>query len=219
MLREEAQWLSECINSLNAEQLFPVLNIGSSNQHFREQEQPWIDDLLFKPLTRKAGLVIHTDIKPDAGVDIAGDLNDSEFLEKLSDLNIKSVLCSNLLEHITERERICRSISSLIPVDGYLLVTVPYRFPLHGDPVDTLFRPDIKTLEACFPELEVVQAKIVESDRLFRTVSTPPLLYLTVMLIRVLCPFYQPMKWLDSVRYSLWLFTKVSVTCMVLKKV
>ena len=73
MFKEEAKWLANMIYSLNPNSVFPMLNIGSSNKKFREQEQPWIDELLFKPARTKGYSVIHTDIKNDIGVDLVGD--------------------------------------------------------------------------------------------------------------------------------------------------
>jgi len=218
MLREEATWLANNIYSLNPEGVFPLLNIGSSSQEFREQEQPWIDQLLFKPAREKGYSVIHTDLKNDVGVDLIGDLSDRAFLEKLSTMKIKSVLCSNLLEHLLNKEELCENISSIIPIDGYLFVTVPYEFPFHRDPIDTMFRPNIDQLSQLFPDLEVVRGEIVSGGKLITATSVPPLLYLMAMVIRLLLPIYQPLRWLDSLRYSLWLFRDISATCIVLQK-
>jgi len=156
MFKEEARWLANIIYSLNPNTVFPILNIGSSNQKFREHEQPWIDELLFKPARTKGYSVIHADMKNDTGVDLVGDLCDLDFLQKLSEMNIQSVLCSNLLEHITNREEICQIISSIIPKAGYIFVTVPYKYPYHRDPIDTMFRPDIQELSSLFPDFKIV---------------------------------------------------------------
>ena len=119
MLREEANWLANVIYSLEPDRVFPMLNIGSSTQYFREKEQPWIDENLFFPARAMGYSVIHLDMKNDVGVDIVGDLCDPIFLEKLSQMNIKSVLCSNLLEHVLNREEICKNISSIIHSEGF----------------------------------------------------------------------------------------------------
>jgi len=218
MLEREAIWLSNAIYSLEKKNLFPMLNIGSSNKRFRETEQPWIDRLLFKPAVDKGYTLIHTDIKADEGVDLVGDLDDLTFLETLKSRQIKSVLCSNLLEHVPNRELICQNITAIIPIGGYLIVTVPYKFPLHLDPIDTLFRPDLKQLKAAFPDLEFIKGEIVTDGKLYQCTTTPPLLYLMVMVIRLLLPIYQPLRWFDSLRYSLWLFRDVSATCAVFQK-
>ena len=218
MLREEATWLANNIYSLNPEGIFPLLNIGSSSQKFREQEQPWIDRLLFQPAREKGYAVIHTDLKNDVGVDLVGDLSDRAFLEKLATMKIKSVLCSNLLEHLVNKEELCQNISSIIPIDGYLFVTVPYEFPFHRDPIDTMFRPNIDQLSQLFPDLEIVRGEIVPGGKLIKATSVSPLLYLMAMVIRLLLPIYQPLRWLDSLRYSLGKLGRAGTAQQVLQK-
>jgi hypothetical protein len=219
MFREEAKWLANIIYSLNPNSVFPMLNIGSSNKKFREQEQPWIDELLFKPARTKGYSVIHTDIKNDIGVDIVGDLCSLDFLKKLSEMNIQSVICSNLLEHINNREEISKIISSIVPKNGYLFVTVPYKYPYHCDPIDTMFRPNIQELSSLFPDFKIVNGEILPGGYLVKSTTTTPILYTLAMLIRLILPIYQPLRWFDSLKYALWLFKDISVSCVVLKKV
>jgi hypothetical protein len=219
MFREEAKWLANIIYSLNPNSVFPMLNIGSSNKKFREQEQPWIDELLFKPARTKGYSVIHTDIKNDIGVDIVGDLCSLDFLKKLSEMNIQSVICSNLLEHINNREEISKIISSIVPKNGYLFVTVPYKYPYHCDPIDTMFRPNIQELSSLFPDFKIVNGEILPGGYLVKSTTTTPILYTLAMLIRLILPIYQPLRWFDSLKYALWLFKDISVSCVVLEKV
>jgi hypothetical protein len=219
MFREEAKWLANIIYSLNPNSVFPMLNIGSSNKKFREQEQPWIDELLFKPATRKGYSVIHTDIKNDIGVDLVGDLCNVDFLKKLSEMNIQSVICSNLLEHINNREEISKIISSIVHKNGYIFVTVPYKYPYHCDPIDTMFRPNIQELSSLFPDFKIVNGEILPGGYLVQSTTTTPILYTLAMLIRLMLPIYQPLRWFDSLKYALWLFKDISVTCVVLEKV
>ena len=219
MFREEAKWLANIIYSLNPNSVFPMLNIGSSNKKFREQEQPWIDELLFKPAITKGYSVIHTDIKNDIGVDIVGDLCSLDFLKQLSEMNIESVICSNLLEHINNREEISKIISSIVPKNGYLFVTVPYKYPYHRDPIDTMFRPNIQELSSLFPDFKIVNGEILPGGYLVQSTTTTPILYTLAMLIRLILPIYQPLRWFDSLKYALWLFKDISVSCVVLEKV
>ncbi|MFO5440801.1 MAG: methyltransferase type 11, partial [Dolichospermum sp.] len=215
----EAKWLANIIYSLNPNSVFPMLNIGSSNKKFREQEQPWIDELLFKPAKSKGYSVIHTDIKNDIGVDLVGDLCNVDFLKQLSEMNIQSVICSNLLEHINNREEISKIISSIVPKNGYLFVTVPYKYPYHCDPIDTMFRPNIQELSSLFPDFKIVNGEILPGGYLVQSTTTTPILYTLAMLIRLMLPIYQPLRWVDSLKYALWLFKDISVSCVVLEKV
>ena len=158
-------------------------------------------------------------MKNDTGVDLAGDLCDLDFLQKLSEMNIQSVLCSNLLEHITNREEICQIISSIIPKSGYIFVTVPYKYPYHRDPIDTMFRPDIQELSSLFPDFKIVTGEILAGGYLVQSTTITPVLYTLAMVIRLMLPIYQPLRWFDSLKYALWLFKDISVSCVVLEKV
>jgi SAM-dependent methyltransferase len=100
------------------------------------------------PLTRSGCRVIHLDMKKADGVDVSGDLTDPAFVEKLASLRVRSVLCSNVLEHVTDPARLARRLEELLPAGGYLIVTVPHEFPYHADPIDTLFRPPLEWTDA-----------------------------------------------------------------------
>jgi hypothetical protein len=54
MFKEEARWLANIIYSLNPNTVFPILNIGSSNQKFREHEQPGLMNYYSNQLEQKA---------------------------------------------------------------------------------------------------------------------------------------------------------------------
>lgn len=218
MLKNESKWLSNNIYSLNSTDVFPILNIGSSTKKFREQTQPWIDANLFYYAREKNYPVIHMDIKKDVGVDIAGNLSDETFFKELQKLDIKSILCANLLEHVPNPKEMCNLISSLIPKGGYLFVTVPHEYPYHPDPLDTLFRPNVAELEAMFPNLKLLNGEVVYDATYNGGLSWPRPLFVLFFLIRIMLPFYQPKKWCHSLKKVPWLFKKTSVTCLVLQK-
>lgn len=217
MLKNEAIWLSKQIYSLNPEYVCPILNVGSSTEKFRKKTQPWIENHLFKPLRGKGFNIIHTDLKKDEGVDIAGDLCDPNFFKEISKLNIKSVLCSNLLEHLENREQFCEAISSILPIGGYLFVTVPYQYPYHPDPIDTMFRPSIDELEKLFPSLTKLHGEIVYSK--YNGTRLPFLIFAFAFVVRLMIPIYKPSTWRDSFRRFPWLFKTVASTCIVFKKI
>lgn len=214
MLRNEAKWIHAILQPIPVSQLSPLLNVGSSTQSFREREQPWITDHLFLPLSKAGINVIHTDLKTDKGIDIAGDLLGEETFTAISQLEIKAALCSNLLEHLTEKEIICTRISDLLPVDGYLVVTVPLRYPFHPDPIDTGFRPDVETLHKLFPGTRLVAGEVLNcGPYIFRG---KPLISFITHVTRVLMPFRKPSLWLEALK---WTFKNAYVTCLLLQKV
>ena len=82
-------------------------------------------------------------------MDIVGDLTDADFLVAVRKARYKSVLCSNLLEHIIGPEKICNAIVDVVEPGGYIVVTVPNLYPYHGDPIDTKFRQIYRFGQIC----------------------------------------------------------------------
>jgi hypothetical protein len=217
MLIEEARWLSAQLEALELRDVFPMCNIGSSTEHFRCIEQPYIDEYLFKPIRARQFEVIHVDTKAAKGVDMVGDLTDPGFMRALSKLRIKSVMCCNLLEHVTDRQLVCGVLQSLVPPGGYLFVTVPYRFPYHEDPIDTMFRPTIDELATLFPSAALRRAAIVRAVRPPHEMSDSRWPRLR-MILRACLPFYRPRRWYRVVRALYDMALGYKVTCVVLRK-
>ena len=119
----------------------PLLNLGSSTRHFRETTQPHIERELFGPL-REAGVkVVHCDLKKDVGVDVAGDILESEVMRRLKTRGFKCILLSNLLEHVRDRAAVALACEEIVGPGGFILATVPSSYPYHADPIDTYYRP------------------------------------------------------------------------------
>ena len=166
MLLREAQWLGKRISELGDDALYPMLNIGSHTAEFRTREQPWIDKYIFARARSLNLPVVHTDMRPQEGVDLVGDLTDPAFLASVTQKQFRSVFCSNLLEHVPNREEIARAlIASVIP-GGYIIVSGPYGFPYHPDPIDTMFRPSVEEMAALFPGTSLVRGEIVSCGTL-----------------------------------------------------
>src|ERR1700722_15967770 len=150
MLELEAQWVGEVLKGFDPEKLSPVINMGSATLHFRQQVQPWIDRCIFVPLRERGVEVHHLDSQLGDGIDLRGDLNDEKFLATLFENRYRTVLCCNLLEHVTDPGGVCANIERLLFYQGYLIVTVPHKFPYHPDPIDTMFRPRPEDLVRLF---------------------------------------------------------------------
>jgi 2-polyprenyl-3-methyl-5-hydroxy-6-metoxy-1,4-benzoquinol methylase len=163
MLKNEAKWIGNVLSSISDE-VNPLLNIGSSTLEFRTKDQPFIQNDIFTPLEKKGVQIVHTDIKAENGVDLVGDLTDEIFLEKLSSMNFKSVLCSNLLEHLEDPTKISHLLVKILQPGSFLIITGPHHYPYHKDPIDTLFRPNVMELASFFPGTEIVKSEIVKED-------------------------------------------------------
>jgi len=217
MMIQEAQWFAAQLAKSDPERIFPMCNVGSSTGHFRTIEQPWIDDLIFAPLKRDGRDVKHLDIKQAEGVDVVGDFEDPTFLQRLRTMQFKSVFCSNLLEHVEQRQEICRTMLSIVPPGGWLFISVPYQYPYHPDPVDTGFRPTTEELAAVFPGTRVIASAVVGGETILQRRRGQPAIF-AFTLLRVLFPFYKPVAWWRNLGYIPWLFRPLTASCVILQK-
>ena len=159
MLPKEAHWFANQVATLGDAALFPMLNVGSHTAEFRAKTQPWIDRHLFRPFAARGQKVVHTDIREAAGVDLVGDLTDPAVLDRVRQMKFRSVFCNNLLEHVPDPARICHALAAAVEPGGYLLISVPHRFPYHPDPIDTRFRPTPAELAKLFPSATTVASE------------------------------------------------------------
>jgi glycosyltransferase involved in cell wall biosynthesis/GT2 family glycosyltransferase len=215
----ESQWLGERLAEIADGDLFPLLNVGSSTAEFRTKVQPHIDANIFAPLRARGGKVLHLDIKEADGVDIVGDLLDPSFLDQVGQLQVKSVMVSNLLEHVFQRQEICDVVMKMVPDGGFIFLSGPHHYPYHADPIDTMFRPSISEMHAYFPGTKIVESAIIDSgnwrqwnksERGGRTLGRAA--------ARLLLPMYRPGKWLELARQSPYFFRHVRAFAMVLRK-
>lgn len=166
MLPPEARWFGRQLARRSFEELSPLLNLGSQSLAFRTKVQPWLERELFAPARRRGIVVVHSDLLPEEGVDLVGDLTEPAFLDELRQRRFRSVVCSNLLEHVEQPERIAAATSAAVMPGGLLFASVPFRFPYHADPIDTLFRPSPTELAALFPNTTVEAAEVISGGNL-----------------------------------------------------
>jgi hypothetical protein len=217
MLPEEAQWFRHQLNQFPPDTLFPLLNVGSSTFHFRTVEQPWMDKAIFEPLRTEGYRVVHADVKAADGVDLVGDVTEPTFLEILKRQGFRSVLCSNLLEHLEARGPLCRAIVELLPANGYIFASCPYGFPYHPDPIDTRFRPTVAELAEEFPGTRLIRGDIVAGYTFWQQINRGPR-YLLKLAVRMMLPFYKPKMWFSILHHTLWWNRPFTATCVVLQK-
>ncbi len=213
MLIEEARWFGKMLSTLPPHSVFPMLNVGSSTLRFRTVDQPWIDEYIFRPARDKGLPVYHMDLKKAPGVDLVGDLADPAFVKRLNGMKFRSVFCSNLLEHLRERERIAEILAAIVPREGYLFVSCPYQYPYHADPIDTGYRPDLFALRALFPGMQFVAGEVVTCGTYFQYATLSPRKLLKT-LARLVVPYYRPRVWYSHVMHLPWLFKHFQATCL-----
>lgn len=167
MLIQEARWLAGELGALDP--LSPLLDVGSGSLHFRTVTQPWIEETVFGPLRERGHRIHHLDTYPGPGIDLVGDVGDRRFAASLDRLGIRTVLCSNVLEHVPDPAALARAIAAIPPVGGHLVVSVPHTMPYHPDPIDTMFRPGVADLAGLFPGTALVAGSVVAGSRLVST--------------------------------------------------
>lgn len=215
---EEARWIQKVLSRQPLENICSVLNIGSSTKYLRSVQQPFIEEIVFRPLSERGIKVIHTDIKNGDGVDLAGNLLDETFRDELRKSNFKMILCSNLLEHVPEPNKIIQLIIDIVPKDGFILITVPYKYPKHMDPIDTFFRPSIEDLLALCPETRVVEQKRISVGTVYDSFKKKPLKFLKTI-CRIMVPFYKHKGWVTAINRLAWIFKDREIICMFLQKI
>ena len=221
MLLAESEWIGRKLAELPVSEISPCLNLGSSTKEFRSRIQPYIDENLISPNVKRGVTFVHVDVKKEPGVDLAGDINDPAFQEILLKERAACVLCCNMLEHVVDREKLAELCTRITRPGGYLIVSVPFSFPYHLDPIDTYFRPDPQTLTKLFPKCDVISTQIVTCETYWQELSrmgpAKRSLWLIRLGVRVLLPFYKPEHWKERLHSLMWLFKPYSVSVVVLR--
>jgi hypothetical protein len=217
MLMAEAQWIGKVLDQLDREKVSPLLNVGSATSTFRQQIQPWIDQEIFAPLRKREVLVDHLDIQDGDGIDLRGDLTDDTFMAGLGARHYRALLCCNLLEHVLTPASICAKLERLVPVGGYLMVTVPNRFPYHPDPIDTMFRPELADLVKLFPQCRLLQGEILDCGTGWDYVDRDPRVLFTKVKRR-LAGLRDHGGVKGSSSFLPWLFRHFRQTCALLER-
>ncbi|MDA9894027.1 class I SAM-dependent methyltransferase [bacterium] len=225
MLYEESKWISK-------ELLFffkpgsKILNIGSSSLDMRKKEQPHIQKFIFEVSSIANIEIVNVDIQDKEGVDIVGDLTSDDFINQLKSEKYDGILCSNLLEHLDNPIKITSSFSKLLSDNGVAIITVPYNYPYHLDPIDTMLRPTVNELLGLFPGFKLKKGEIVlarsankgifEKNYYQKLKNNPRMLIL--IFLRFLLPFYKYHIWKNNFFGIKKLFKSFSATCVVLIK-
>ena len=157
MFVDESLWIRRALENQPLGAGMRVLDIGSSSLHFRTVVQPHIDANVFAPLRARGLGIVHVDARDEPGVDVVADVTTLAGVGEDFDL----VLCTNLLEHVVDRAGTLENAKRVVRPGGLLLLTVPRRYPIHADPIDTGYRPKAKQVEGLLAWREVIAAEDV----------------------------------------------------------
>lgn len=219
MFKAEAIWLSQKLGSLPVDELSPMVNIGSSTGAMRTREQFWTDQELFAPLRARGVRLVHVDRREENdGIDIHADLMDDAGFEQVKAVRPRAVLCCNILEHVPDPAAFARRCMTLLAPGGHLFITVPYSYPYHRDPVDTMFRPTPAEVAALLPRATMTVGEIIDVGESYRgDVRKRPWIILRHV-IRFPFPFVSPQRWVRSMRKLYWLANNYQVTCAIFRQ-
>lgn len=216
MLFNESKWLGETLSLMNPAELSPLLNLGSSTEVFRTRIQPHIEQNILAPLRSRNVQLIHSDLADGDGIDISGSIYAPEVMRRLIDRQPRSVLCSNMFEHVADRPALATALTNVLPSGGILIVTVPNSFPYHPDPLDSYFRPDPAQIHAILPQFDLLRGEIVECGTLLDRYRGSRS-FMVSQIVGSVIP-YPPGKWLRSLHHWCWLFRSYKVACAILRK-
>jgi hypothetical protein len=212
LFRAEARWLGRLLAEHGAVELSPLLNVGSSTRAFRETDQPWTEQELFAPLRARGVRIIHLDARSGDGIDIKADILDDRDLAKVRALAPRAILLCNILEHVTDPQKLADRCIRIVGPGGLIFVTVPFSYPFHRDPIDTLYRPSPEALVRLFDGARALRAEIVDAEESFRDQVKKRPWILSRQVLRFPFPFLGLTKWRRSMGKLYWLFHNYQVT-------
>ncbi len=192
MLLNESLWLKTAIQSLPLPAGSKILNFGSQRLNSLRC-QPYIENI-YGTIKEKQCSIVNFDLVPGEGVDISGDIMRDDVLYKLKEYKFDIVFLFNVLEHVKDIEAICKRISMIVPSKGYLIVSVPYNYPVHNDPIDNGFRPTPSELITFFPKFNLIKSEIVY-DHTFLFYLLNNIRTLAKFIYRLITPFYKFNNW------------------------
>jgi len=220
MRPEEAKYIGDQVRVLLTEDTDTLINIGSSTDNFRRVDQPYIHREIFEQIDNSGKSVVHVDLKDNDGVDLVGNIFDKEMQTTIKSYKPKVLLVCNLMEHLEVhvRDALPQVLDNVIEPGGHLIITVPYSYPLHFDPIDTYYRPSPEELCLLFPSYKIIDSRVVVSGTFLPEFIKYNWKTKLKIFVRILTPFYRPMKWLGMMQRFTFLFRPYKISCVVLQK-
>lgn len=220
MRLQEARYLADSMAALGATKLSPCVNIGSSTRAFREIRKPHIAGEFFAPLEREGLRFVHADMKLGDGIDIAGDLLNGKVQDRIRDVGARSILLTNVLEHVVDPGQLARICLSFVADGGYIVVSVPRSYPYHSDPIDTGYRPLPVEIAELFPGTVLRISMVLEAGSALDDWRAKGALtrYAARRFVRLCMPFYKPRVWLHHAHELFWLWRPYLISVAILQK-
>lgn len=117
------EWLAEVVRNTTFDG--PVVEFGAKQP---DDQVGYSDVRKFFPVERYVGC----DIAEGPGVDVVSDMERTSFPPD----EFRTVVCLETLEHVKHPWRAVREAWRILKPGGHLLISVPFRVPIHGYPSD-----------------------------------------------------------------------------------
>lgn len=218
MQKIEAKWIETALQAFPADELSPILDIGSQTLAFRTKEKPYIQADLFAPLMARGISIIHSDLQEGEGIDISANLLEPDGYAAIKATAPRTIFCNNVLEHVLDPAEFASKCFSLLPPGGRLVITVPKSYPHHRDPIDTMFRPTPAEISALIDEPhEVLISEIIDVGSYRDNLKKRPwIIYRQIL--RLPFPFLGWTKWKRSMKKFYWMIWPYRQSCVILQK-
>ena len=189
-----------------------IINLGSGNIGRLIIKKPWVMHNVFEPFKKKS-LITHVDSIAYPGVTIVQDLSQKNAFSFCNNLKgSKLFILANVLEHIPKKahaELLNKIYSKMKSKDG-LIISVPYDYPYHADPIDNMYRPSPNELKKLLP-LTWLQGEIVSAGSYREEFLNMNGLKKIRRLLKPLWILQKPKKWLENHRLF-YLFKQYQIT-------
>ena len=190
-----------------------IINLGSGNVKQLKKTKPWVSKNVFDLFKKQKAKILHVDAENFPGVDIVQDLSEPNSLAFCDSLKgSKLFILANVLEHIPKKahaEFLKKIYSKMNSKDG-LIITVPYDYPYHADPIDTMYRPSPNELKKLLP-LTWLKGEIISAGSYKDEFRRMNILKKIRNLLKPLWIFQKPSKWLENHRLF-YLFKPYQIT-------
>ena len=206
----------------NDDLILKGLDIGSSTLAFRTKIKPHIYENIYVPLISSNKKLYTSDLKQEIDNDFSGDIFDSDFFNLLKKQKFDFLFCFNVLEHVESPKAFINRCVDFLPSGSLVFVSVPFSYPHHNDPIDTLFRPSPSELSGIVTNSIQLDELVIVDDTFIQDLLR---LSFTGFLSRFLSELLK--FGYDLVRFKFlilrqnrlfWLFRPYKISFVVLKK-
>lgn len=191
-----------------------AINLGSGDVDRLIKSKGWVENNVFLPLKSSGVKVINVDARQFPGVDFVRDLSLPDGLDFVDETSgPRLFILANVLEHIPRSacSNLLNKIYSKMSKGDALIVTGPYDYPYHADPIDTMYRPSPEQLAGFIP-LDWKEKHLVVAGSYREEFSRMSFSKKIRRLLKPLWIFQKPMKWLENHRlFYLFKPYKISV--------